>query len=78
MTVDNDIMIPDDWRSANVTPLFKSGSRTNVENYRPVCLTSQICKLFESLIRDVCLVNHLELNQAIVDSQHGFRKGRSD
>jgi len=38
--------------------------------------TSQICKLFESLIQDV-LVNHLEYNQSIVDSQHGFIKGRS-
>jgi len=69
-------MIPDDWRSANVSPLYKSDSRTNVENYRPVSLTSQICKLLESLIRHV-LVNNLEFNQAIVDSQHGFRKGRS-
>jgi len=72
----NDGMVPDDWRSANVSPLYKSGSRTNVENYRPVSLTSQIYNIFESLIRDV-LVNHLEFNQAIVDSQHGFRKGRS-
>jgi len=69
-------MIPDDWRSANVSPLYKSGGRTNVEYYRLVSLTSQICKLFESFIRDV-LVNHLEFNQAIVDSQHGFRKRRS-
>jgi len=49
----DDGTIPDDWRSANVTPLYKSGSRTNVENYRPVSLTSQICKLSESLKRDV-------------------------
>jgi len=68
--------VPDDWRSANVSPLYKSGSRTNVENYRPVSFTSQICKLLESLIHDV-LVNHLETNQAIFDPQHGFRKGRS-
>jgi len=33
-------------------------------------------KLFESLILDV-LINHLELNKTIVDSQHGFRKGKS-
>jgi len=38
----DDGMIPDDWRSANVSPLYKSGSRTNVDNYRPVSLTSQI------------------------------------
>ena len=72
----DDGMVPDDWRNANVSPLYKNGCRTNVGNYRPVSLTSQICKLFESLIRDD-LVNHLEQNLAIADSQHGFRKGRS-
>jgi len=69
-------MIPDDWRSANVSPLYKSDGRTDVVNYRSGSLTSQICKLLESPIPDV-LVNHLEFNQAIVDSQHGFRKGMS-
>jgi len=59
-----------------VSPLYKIGSITYVENYRHVSLTSQICKLLESLIRYV-LVNHLEINQAIFDSQLGFRKGRS-
>ena len=39
-------------------------------------LTSQISKLCESLIRDV-LVEHLEINKLIHDSQHGFRSGRS-
>jgi len=47
-----------------------------VENYRPVSLTSQVCKLFEVIIRDA-LVLHLESNELIVNSQHGFRKGRS-
>jgi len=65
----DDGLVPDDWRSANVSPLYKSGSRTNVENYRPLSLTSQISKLLESLIRDV-LVNHLEINQAIFDSRY--------
>jgi len=68
--------VPDDCRSANVSPLYKSGSITNVKNYIHVSPTSQMCKLLESLTRDV-LVNHLEINQAIFDSQLGFRKGRS-
>jgi len=41
-----------------------------------VSLTSQVCKLFEVIIRDA-LVLHLESNELIVNSQHGFRKGRS-
>ena len=36
--------VPRDWRTANVTPLFKKGSKQQVDNYRPVSLTSQICK----------------------------------
>jgi len=68
--------VPDDWRRANVSPLFKNGCRNKAENYRPVSLTSQICKIFESLVRDA-IVLHLEKLQLIRDSQHGFRKGRS-
>jgi len=54
-----------------VTPLSFTGKR-----YRPVSLTSQISKVIESLLRDA-IVEHLERNTLIRDSQHGFRKGRS-
>jgi len=47
-----------------------------MENYRPVSLTIQVCKLFEAVIRDL-LVHHLESKQLITNSQHGFRQGRS-
>ena len=69
-------VIPDDWKVATVTPIFKKGNRTKAENYRPVSLTSIVCKLFESIIRDN-LVHYLESNALIINSQHGFRKGRS-
>jgi len=68
--------VPDDWRKTNVSPLFKKGIRSQAENCRPVSLTSLVCKIFESLIRDV-LVTHLESLQFIMDSRHGFRKSRS-
>ena len=68
--------VPWDWRTANVTPLFKKGSKQQPENYRPVSLTSQICKVVESLLRDA-LVQHLDKHNLIRDSQHGFRKGYS-
>ena len=42
--------IPADWKRANVCPIFKNGSRNSAENYRPESLTSQICKVFESLV----------------------------
>lgn len=71
-----DTVIPDDWKQASVTPIFKKGNRNKAENYRPVSLTSLICKTFETIIRD-SLVQYLENNRLITDSQHGFRKGRS-
>jgi len=47
-----------------------------VSNYRPVSLTSQICKVVESVLRDA-LVQHFDKNELISESQHGFRKGYS-
>ena len=67
---------PEDWRSANVTPIHKKGDRTDPSNYRPVSLTSQICKVMESLIREHVL-KHLTENNILRDEQHGFREGRS-
>ena len=69
-------MVPGDWKNANVCPIFKNGGKHLAANYRPVSLTSQICKVFESLMRDV-IVRHLEDNELLKDSQHGFRRGRS-
>ena len=44
--------VPEDWRVANVTPLFKKGSREELGNYRPVSLTSVVGKVLETLIKD--------------------------
>ena len=46
------------------------------ENYRPVSLTSVICKLLERLIKHH-LVDFLVKNKLIKPSQHGFLKERS-
>jgi len=58
-----------------VTNVQKRNKNT-AENYRPVSLTSQCSKLMEFIIRDV-IVEYLEANQLLKDSQHGFRTGRS-
>ena len=55
---------------------LKKGSRNKSENYRPVSLTSVICKLLERLIKDH-LVDFLVKNKLINPSQHGFLKARS-
>jgi hypothetical protein len=68
--------VPEDWREANVTPIFKKGSKSCPGNYRPVSLTSVCCKLMESVISD-SVTNHLTVNGLIGNSQHGFMKGKS-
>ena len=69
-------LVPLDWKSANITPIFKKGSKASPGNYRPVSLTSILCKVMESIVRDA-IVQHLTNYRLIRDSQHGFMRGRS-
>ena len=68
--------VPRDWKLANVTPIFKKGTKSHPGNYRPISLTSVVSKLMESILRDK-IVYYLEKNNIIKDSQHGFRNKRS-
>ena len=67
---------PFEWKVANIIPLFKKGSRNKSENYRPVSLTSVICKLLETIIRDH-MMDFLIKYKLINPSQHGFLKAKS-
>ncbi len=66
-------IVPLEWKEANIIPLFKKGSRNKSENYRPMSLTTVICKLLERLIKDH-MVDFLVKNKLINPSQHGFLK----
>ena len=63
--------MPSQWKTANITPVFKKGLSSEVSNYRPISLTSIFCKLFERLIQDKILTN-LSDNNLISPHQHGF------
>lgn len=65
---------PQIWKLSYLTPVFKSGDQSFVENYRPICILSSIPKLFEKLI-----LNKISfiLNSCITTCQHGFVSGRS-
>jgi hypothetical protein len=65
-----------DWKRANVTAIYKKGCRETAGNYRPVSLTSHVCKVLESTIWD-SIVDHLDRNKLIYKTQHGFVRGRS-
>ena len=65
--------VPEDWRSANITPVFKKGEYYDPANYRPVSLTSIPCKIMEHVIVS-SLMDHLEKNNILLPRQHGFRR----
>ena len=68
--------LPDDWLSANVSPIFKKGDRGLASNYRPDSLTCVCCKLMEHiLVRQ--MLRHFDDENIISDKQHGFKKGHS-
>ena len=68
--------VPEDWRYVNVCPIYKKGEKAQAANYRPVSLISQLSKMFETFAKNA-LVNHLEKNHLIRDTQHVFRKRKS-
>jgi len=53
--------LPRDWKTVHITPVFKKGSRKNPANYRPICLTSIPCKIFEHTSYS-WIYKHLENN----------------
>ena len=68
--------VPDDWRQANVAPIFKKGEKYDAANYRPLSLTCICCKTLEHII--VSNINkHLAFESILADCQHGFRSQRS-
>ena len=69
-------IVPGDWKLATVKPIFKKGTRASASNYRPISLTSVACRIMERCIK-VDLARHLEENNLINESQHGFRSGKS-
>ena len=67
---------PQDWRDANVAPIFKKGKRHLPENYRPVSLTSVLSKQYEHILCST-IAKHLKDCGILTDDQHGFRSKRS-
>ena len=69
--------MPKSWKEATIIPIPKpSKDNTNPNNYRPIALTSCICKTLELMI-NVRLVWYLEKNSIITEFQSGFRHQRS-
>lgn len=68
--------IPERWKRSFVTPLLKKEPAKEPANYRPVSVLSFFGRVFEKIIKN-CIVEHVEKNFLIPESQHGFVGGRS-
>ena len=68
--------LPSDWLQALITPIFKKGDRTDASNYRPVSLTSIICKILEKIIV-LHIIKNVKVNHLNCKQQHGFTQGKS-
>ena len=67
-------IIPTQWKLALVVPVHKKGSKSDVENYRPISLTCLIMKVFERLINNELM---FKCSQMIDPRQHGFLRNKS-
>ena len=69
--------VPNSWHNATIIPIPKPGKdHTNPTNYRPIALTSCLCKIFEKIL-NTRLVWFLEQNKILTPEQSSFRKQRT-
>lgn len=64
----------DHWKVSQVVPIFKSGSKQDITNYRPISKIPCIPKLFEQIVSSKL---SMTINKSLSENQHGFRAGRS-
>ena len=63
--------IPDEWKRAIITPIYKSGLASDVSNYRPIALTCVACKIMERVIVSD-MPHFLREQRLITKQQYGF------
>ena len=68
--------LPSDWKSSYIAPIYKKGKKSCANNYRPVSITSVVCKIFETIFRDH-IMDYFLTNGLFNNKQYGFIKGRS-
>ena len=68
--------LPKDWKTATVVAIHKGGKTSDLKNYRPVSLTSILCKCLEKIVK-THIAQYLRSNSLLSRKQHGFTKGRS-
>ena len=75
ITINNGTILRD-WKNAIVVPIHKGGDRSVVKNYRPVSLSSVLCKQMEHVVAGY-IRQVWEDRDCLYEGQHGFRPGYS-
>src|SRR5688572_3196230 len=69
-------VFPDPLKLAKLIPIFKTGDKLKISNYRPISILSPFSKLLEKIVYD-WLIAFVEQNNLLADTQYGFRKNLS-
>ena len=69
-------IFPDELKTAKVIPIYKSGDKTSIENYRPISVLSVFSKVFEKIMYNH-LINFINKHNILYKYQFGFRKRHS-
>jgi hypothetical protein len=67
---------PTVWKKGKVVPIFKSGSRSDKSNHRPITILPLLSKVFVKAVHSQ-LYNYLQNNNLLSANQFGFRSGLS-
>ena len=68
--------VPNEWKHAKITPIFKSCTHSQFDNYRPISVLPCCSKILEKAVH-YQLINYLETNNLLYENQFGYRKQRS-
>ena len=68
--------VPQEWLNATTVPVFKKGAAGKLCNYRPISLTCVLSKIMETVLSNK-IYAHLQQNNILHRSQHGFCKNHS-
>ena len=69
-------IFPSEWKIARVVPLHKKGSRSVLDNYRPISILPVISKIFEKILYEQ-LYEYFTTNNLLSEQQFGFRRFHS-
>ncbi len=69
-------IIPVEWKSSIICPIYKEGSKNDVANCTPICHTSVTCTILERILK-AYILQYLKTVSLLSDAQHGFVPRRS-